>query len=124
MKRYIHIQKADRDFIVKSLKVTERTVFNALSFDEVRGHTELACRIRKLAMDRGGIVMYVSSEMETLFDADGYMRQYFPNGALLEISKSGDGGASIWFRGEKVWSAPSARCSEIECMQERAAALR
>lgn len=29
-KRYIHITKADRDFIAKALNVTEKTVYNAI----------------------------------------------------------------------------------------------
>ena len=29
-KRYIHITKADRDFIAKALNVTEKTVYNAM----------------------------------------------------------------------------------------------
>ena len=98
-RRYIHIMKEDREFIMKALGVTERTVFNAIRFDEKRGNTDLAKRIRKLAMERGGIVMVVIPEIETLFDADNYMRQYFPNGALLEISKD-DGNAAIYFKGE------------------------
>ena len=39
-KRYIHIKKEDREFIMKALGVTERTVFNATRFDEKRGNTE------------------------------------------------------------------------------------
>ncbi len=35
-KRYIHIMKEDREFIMKSLGVTERTVLNAIRFDEAR----------------------------------------------------------------------------------------
>lgn len=122
-KRYIHIMKEDREFIMKSLGVTERTVLNAIRFDEKRGHTDLAKRIRKLAMSRGGIVMVVNPEIETLFDADNYMRQYFPNGALLEISKD-DGNAAIYFKGERVWKAASTKCSEIKGFQGRAMSLK
>lgn len=86
MKKYIHIKKEDREFIMKAFGVTERTVYNAIRFDEKRGNTELAKRIRKLAMERGGIVMTVIPDVETLFDADRYMRQYLPNGVLLEFS--------------------------------------
>lgn len=42
MKKYIHITKEDRMFIMKALGVTERTVFNAIRFDSKRGDTELA----------------------------------------------------------------------------------
>ena len=48
-KRYIHITKADRDFIAKALNVTEKTVYNAIRFDDRRGNSELSAKIRKLA---------------------------------------------------------------------------
>ena len=108
---------------MKSFKVTERTVFNAIRFDEERGSTDLAKRIRKLAMERGGIVMTVIPEVETIFDADNYMRQYFHNGALLEISKV-DGYADIYFKGEHVWHSGPTMCSEINGLQERAISLK
>ena len=100
MKRYIHIQKADREFILNLFKVTGRTVDNALRFDAERGNTDLARKIRKVAMEHGGIVMVVSPEAETLFDADGYMRQYLPNGVLLEFEKeAGNGGCNVYQTG-------------------------
>ena len=37
-KRYIYITKADRDFIAKALNVTEKTVYNAIRFDDRRGN--------------------------------------------------------------------------------------
>lgn len=122
-KRYIHIKKEDREFIMKALGVTERTVFNATRFDEKRGNTDIAKRIRKLAMERGGIVMNVIPEIETMHDADNYMRQYFPNGALLEICKV-DGNADIYYKGERVWHSESIMCSEINGLQNRAMSLK
>lgn len=122
-KRYIHIKKEDREFIMKALGVTERTVFNATRFDEKRGNTDIAKRIRKLALERGGIIMMVIPEMETLHDSDNYMRQYFPNGALLEISKV-DGDADIYYKGERVWHSEQVMISEINGLQERAMSLK
>lgn len=101
MKKYIHIKKEDREFIMKAFGVTERTVYNAIRFDGKRGNTELARRIRKLAMERGGIVMTVMQDIETLYDADGYMRQYLPNGVLLEFSLV-DGSCDVFHKGVKV----------------------
>lgn len=101
MKKYIHIKKEDREFIMKAFGVTERTVYNAIRFDEKRGNTELAKRIRKLAMERGGIVMTVIPDVETLFDADRYMRQYLPNGVLLEFSLI-DSSCDVFHNGENV----------------------
>ena len=46
-----------------------------------------ARKIRKAAQERGGILMAVCPMMETMHDADGYMRQYFPNGVMVECNK-------------------------------------
>ena len=122
-KRYIHIMKEDREFIMKSLGVTERTVLNAIRFDEKRGHTDLAKRIRKLAMSRGGIVMVVNPEIETLFDADNYMRQYFPNGALIELDKKA-GTGDVLFKGERAGHYENLSLRDIEEIQAFASALK
>lgn len=122
-KRYIHIMKEDRGFIMKSLGVTERTVLNAIRFDEKRGHTDLAKRIRKLAMSRGGIVMVVNPEIETLFDADNYMRQYFPNGALIELDKKA-GTGDVLFKGERAGHYENVSLRDIEEIQAFASALK
>lgn len=42
MKKYIHIQKEDREFIAKAFGISERSVFNAIRFDDRRGGTDLA----------------------------------------------------------------------------------
>lgn len=101
MKKYIHIKREDREFIAKAFGITERSVFNAIRFDDRRGETELARKVRKLAMERGGIVMVEIPEIETLHDADGYMRQYLPNDVLLEFSRE-DGGCDVFHKGMKV----------------------
>ena len=125
MKRYIHIQKADREFILNLFKVTGRTVDNALRFDAERGNTDLARKIRKVAMEHGGIVMVVSPEAETLFDADGYMRQYLPNGVLLEFEKeAGNGGCNVYLRGDMVRRYDSVQVRDIPAIQNWAATLR
>lgn len=46
MKKYIHIQKKDREFIAEALGISERSVFNAIHFDARRGGTDLARRVR------------------------------------------------------------------------------
>ena len=122
-KRYIHIMKEDREFIMKSLGVTERTVLNAIRFDEKRGNSDTAKRIRKLAMSRGGIVMVVNPEIETLFDADNYMRQYFPNGALIELDKK-TGTGDVLFKGERVGHYENVSLRDIEEIQAFASALK
>lgn len=125
MKRYIHIQKADREFILNLFNVTGRTVDNALRFDAERGNTDLARKIRKVAMEHGGIVMVVSPEAETLFDADGYMRQYLPNGVLLEFEKeAGNGGCNVYLKGDMVRRYDNVQVRDIPAIQNWAATLR
>ena len=46
MKRYIHIKKADREFILNLFKVSGRMVDYALRFDGERGNKDLAHYIR------------------------------------------------------------------------------
>lgn len=122
MKRYIHIKKADREFIMKSLKVTERMVYYAIRFAT---DTDLARRIRKLAMERGGIIMVVIPEAETLYDADGYMRQYLPNGVLLEFEKEvGNGGCNVYLKGDMVRRYDNVQVRDIPEIQNWAATLR
>ena len=123
MKKYIHITKEDRMFIMKALGVTERTVFNAIRFYSKRGDTELARKIRKLAMERGGIVMVEIPEIECLFDADGYMRQYLPNNTILEFSFE-NGGCDVFHKGEKVRHYENVVVSNIKNIQNWALALK
>ena len=122
-RQYIHLRKADRDFIVKAFGVSERTVLNAIFFDEKRGNSDTAKRIRKLAMSRGGIVMVVNPEIETLFDADNYMRQYFPNGALIELDKKA-GTGDVLFKGERAGHYENVSLRDIEEIQAFANALK
>lgn len=120
MKKYIHITKEDREFIMKALDVTERMVFKGTHFES---DTDLAKKVRKLAMDRGGIVMVQVPEIECLFDADGYMRQYLPNNTLLEFSFA-DGGCDVFHKGEKVRRYENVVVSDIKGIQGWALALR
>lgn len=121
MKRQIAVSKTDRQFLMKLFKVTERTVFNALALD--KPGNDLHKRIRKAALNRGGVVMVSLPEMETFHDADGIMRQYLPNGAILEFSKI-DSTGHVFYKGKEVASYENVTISKIYEIQEKAAALR
>ncbi len=123
MKKYIHIKKEDREFIAKLFKVTGKTVYNAIRFDEKRGDTVLAKKIRKVALERGGITMVVIPEIETLHDSDKVTRQYCPNGALIELDRN-DGRAYVIFKGDIVREYENVMLSEIPSIQQYAEALR
>lgn len=102
MKRYIHIKKADREFILNLFKVSGRMVDYALRFDGERGNTELARKIRKVAMEHGGIIMTVIPEQETFYDADGYMRQYLLTAFCWSLRKR-QAMAAVMFITKERW---------------------
>ena len=121
MKKYIHIQKADREFIAKTFKVSKRTVYNAIHFEDMDEGSELAKKIRKLALERGGIVMVEAPEWEILHDADGYMRCYRGD-ILLEFSKK-EPVCDVFKHGEKVRHYDNLMTSDIQGIQDWAAKL-
>lgn len=120
IKKYIHVDKETREFLCKAMNVEPRTVFNALNFVK---DNDLAKRIRNLAYSKGGILMNELPAIETLHDAGNYMRQYMPNGVLLEFSKT-DGGGDVYLRGRLVRHYDRVMCSEIGGIQDWAATLR
>ena len=120
MKKYIHINKETREYIMKELGITQRMVFKALHF---QGTSDLAKKIQQIAYEHGGILMNVLPCVQTLHDADGYMRQYLPNGAMLEFSKH-DSSGDVYFKGESVRHYEQVYMSQIEGIQSWAMALR
>lgn len=123
MKQYIHVTKEDREKLMKIFDCSERMVFYALQFDDNKGSSDLAKRIRKAALENCGILMNVVPAVETLFDHDGYMRQYLPNGAMLEFSKN-DSSGDVFFKGMKVKHYDLVMLNDIESIQNWAMALK
>lgn len=120
MKKYIHVTSEDRQFLAKAFNVSNVTVWKALRFEQ---DTDTIRRIQKAARERGGIVMAVAPVMETLHDHDNVIRQYFPNGALLEISKNDSTGV-VTYKGEEVRHYDNVTFSNINSIQNFAAALK
>lgn len=120
MKKYIHVTREDREFLAKAFNVSQVTVWKALRFEQ---NTDTIRRIQKLACQRGGIVMVVVPQIETLHDHDDVIRQYFPNGALLEISKK-DATGVVTFDGQEVKHYDRVSFDNIAGIQHWAAGLR
>ena len=123
MRRYIHIKREDRAFIAETFKITEKSVFNALTYDVKRGNTDLAKRVRKLAMERGGIIMVEAPEGEVFHDSDNYMREYLPGGVLIELSKT-DGSGAVFKKGTRMKSYENLMLADIPAVQAYAAGLK
>jgi len=120
MKKYIDITKSVRQDIKKAFGVTEQMISYALRFEPKNGMSDTAARIRCYALQKGGVVMVVGKEVETIHDAVGYMRQYFPNGAVIEIDKS-SGNTTLSYRGETIVSFDNIKVRELPSLQTVAA---
>lgn len=116
MKKYIDVTKEVRQDIMAAFKVTGKMVYYALNFDAKRGESEKAKRIRVYAKQKGGVVMVVTPEVETIHDANGYMRQYFPNGAMIECNKA-NGNVVVFYKGQKMKSYEDVKIKELEEIQ-------
>ncbi len=122
IKKYIDVTTAVRQDILKVFKVSKQMVSYSLNFDPTYGMSDKAKRIRSYALQKGGVMMITSKEVETIHDNEGFMRQYFPNGAMLEINKN-DGSGSIFHKGSLKAHFDNVLVSEIYKMQRTAASL-
>lgn len=108
--------------MAKTFNVSDKTVWNALNFDKKRGETDCAKRIRKFALQKGGIVMVVAPEVEVLHDYDGVINQYFPNGAKLESDKN-TGDTELFYKGERVARWKNIKLRDMDTIQQMVAGL-
>lgn len=122
MKKYIHATKEQRENLMRIFKCDERTIRNALTFDEVRGNSERARKIRFKAKQEGCHTYIVAEEFECFYDADGTMYQLFPNGAQIELDKNTGKGVII-YKGSSVAEYTDVHVRQISTIQERAAAI-
>jgi hypothetical protein len=120
MKRRIMATSDDMKFLMKAFACSERMVHKALSYDS---NSDFAKRIRQGALKHGCNQVVELLEMETMHDADGYMRQYMPNGALLEFSKE-RGTCDVILKGNNVKHYDDVMLVEIAGIQAYAGALR
>lgn len=123
MKKRIDTTREMRQRAMKVFNVTEKTVFNAISFDSQRGDTDKARRIRSYLLQNGGIVMVELPEMETIHDGEGKMTQTFPNGAAIEVDKKA-GDTAIYFGGERLVSFDNLFIWQLELLQEVAGKMK
>ena len=83
-RKQIEVTKEVRKEIKAAFKCSDVAIWRALSFAL---NTPLSLRIRKFAKQKGGVLLLLTPAMETIHDRDGFMRQYFENGAVIEINK-------------------------------------
>lgn len=66
--------------------------------------------------------MIASPAIETMHDADGYMRQYFPNGVMLECDKN-TGRVDIIKDGKSVKNYKNVMLDQFPAIQAEAQAM-
>lgn len=121
MAKRITLKAEDRKFVLSAMKVSSVALWKALTY---RSDSDLSKRLRQLAMEHGGVVVDEIQEKDptTLHDSDGWMRQYYANGASVEMCKK-DGHAEVWMRGQMVARYENVKVSEIDCIQQMARLL-
>lgn len=119
MKKYIELPTKDREFIMNAFKVSAMAVSRALSYVN---DTDLSLRIRRLALQRGGIEMVRSPQVETWHDNDGFMRQFLPNGVQIEGDKT-TGYVAILKEGKEVARFDNPTITQLEDIQRSAMRL-
>lgn len=123
--RTIRVTKETTKELAKMFNCTERMVYKALSFES---QTLLARRIQYVARkEKGGWVEASAPEEEIIYDtmSDGerFMRKYFNNGAVLEVSLT-TGKGIVVFKGERQKSYSVVMVSEIPSIMDYAKSLR
>lgn len=106
MKKYIKISTKEKEWIMQAFDVSLVMVNHALGFDKKRGNSDLAKRIRKLALHRGGVLMNELPAFETIHNTvAGEMVQPFENGAKLVM---------VWATGSlKIFNKKGELCRDI-----------
>lgn len=120
MKKYIAITTEIRRALDKAFKVDPKTINNALSY---RMNSELCGRIRKNALQRGGVVTVKAEESECIFDSEGNLTQTFRNGAVMKINKK-TSQADVYMDNKVMIHVDNIHISEIEALQAAACELK
>lgn len=90
MKRKIVVTDEIKQKLMKQFKASERSIYNALTYDERRGNSPLAMRIREAAMKNGGVSMADDCiDVDTIHLTDGTMKQFFPRGTVMTVYRNG-----------------------------------
>ena len=120
--RKIEATKEVRESIAKTFGVTQKTVFNALTYDVSRGFTDVAKRIRKMALQNGAIHVIIAPESQIMYDDGETIHQTLHNGVLLEIKKK-TGTIRATYKGKYLFSPENEPIRHLNYLQEQASAF-
>ena len=117
MKRVITVTRSQREFLAKAFGVTKEMVSYALNFHPVKGQSDLAKKIRSLAVQRGGFELVTAPASEVVYDADNMMRQHFENGWWWEADKRTGLLVVLDEKGNLKKSIENAKVADIDAVQ-------
>ena len=123
MKKVITVTRSQREFLAKAFGVTKTMVSYALNFHPVKGQSDLAKKIRCLAVQRGGFELVTAPASEVVHDADNMMRQHFENGWMWEGDKVTGVLELKDEKGDVVERIADAGLTDIKAVQERVEAM-
>lgn len=115
----IDVNKQTRELLMKMFNTTSVSVWRALSY---RDNSPKSRRIRMAAYQNRGVLLVLTPAMETIHDADNYMRQYFPADVMIEGNKN-TGRVELLKNGEVVKSWDSVKLTELAAIQQEAVKL-
>ena len=118
-RKQIEVDKQTREMLVKTFKTTSVSVWRALSF---RDNSPKSRRIRHAAYQNRGQLLVLAPAIETIHDANNFMRQYFPGDVMIEVNKNNNH-VDLLKRGEVVKSWDNVYVSDLNGIQREAAAL-
>ena len=107
-------------YLAKLFGVTRVMVWKALAFES---DTDLAKRIRKAALERGGQHVIELPIFETIHDSEGRMTQTFPGGAVMVCYKD-TGAVEVYHAGELVERYEDVSIAQLDSIQQLCATIR
>lgn len=113
----ITVTRSQREFLAKAFGVTKEMVSYALNFHPVKGQSDLAKKIRCLAVQRGGFELVTAPASEVVHDADGVFKQYFENGWMWEADKNTGLLVVLDEKGNLKKSIENAKVADIDAVQ-------
>lgn len=119
VRRQIEVSQKTRQELVKLFNTSSVSIWRALSF---RDNSKTSKKIRKVAQEKGGVIIMLLPAIETIHDADNFMRQYFPNDVMIEANKN-NSHVDLLKCGEIVKSWDNVYVSDLEKIQQEAIAL-
>ena len=109
-----------REFLCRLFNVTPQMVWKALSFES---DTDLAKKIRKAAIERGGQHVIELPIFETIHDSEGRMTQTFPGGAIMVCYKD-TGAVHVYHAGELVLRYEGVSIAQLDSIQQVCATIK